>query len=376
MDPTLTRVFVLVAGATLGLAVILTVVKLVHREVLRWRGVRAAHYVAAIGELVSRGLVLSDPPSSWREDPYFHHALAEYRLLLTGPDRKVVDDLAEALGIHEVLVHRARRRLRLTSRLGAISSLVDLAGVRHIPVLRSFLDDPNSHVRVHAIRGLARLGDTAFVPEILDLAGRVEPWEAARISDALVELGGSAVRPLVEWIDGETAAPEPNVEVVALVGRVLGLIGDPEAEPALLRLLDSDEPDWRLAAASALEHCGGEDTVPALLEALDDRDWRVRARVAVSLGATAEPSVARPVSGLLNDPVWWVRQNAAGALGRIPEGIDHLMVALDGPDAYAADAALNQLTESGVLSEALDRVLSGGASDRDRRLASLVSDSS
>lgn len=363
-------------GVTLTLAFVLAAIKFVHREILRWRGVRTAHYVAAIGELVSRGVVLASPPLSWSEDPYFHHALAEYRLLLTGSDRKIVDDLAEALGIHDVLVARTRRKLRLTTRLRAISSLVDLADERHVAVLRSLLQDSNSHVRVHAIRGLARLGDMAFVPEILDLARRVKPWEAARIADALVDLGGSAVTPLVEWIEEELSSRRPDIDVVALAARVLGLIGDPEAEPALLRLLESDEADWRLVAASALEHTGGFDAVPALLEALEDRDWRVRARVAVALGATAEPSVARPVSGLLNDPVWWVRQNAAAALGSIPGGIDHLMVALQGPDAYAADAALNQLTVSGVLRDALDRLADGGATDRDRQLASLVSERS
>ena len=374
MDPTLVVALAWTAGATVTLAALLIIFKLVHREILRWRGVRTAHYVAAIGELVSRGMVLTQPPSAWSEDPYFHHALAEYRLLVTGPDRETIDGLANALGIHEVLEARSRNRLMLTARLRAVSSLVDLADERHIDTLRKLVHDRNSHVRVHAVRGLARLGDAAYTTEILNLAKTVKPWEAARIADALVDLGSSVVDPIVQWVTREMEVDRPDVEVISLATRILGLIGDPDAEPTLLRLLGTDQPELRLAAASALEHTGGEAAVPALLEALDDRDWKVRARVAVALGATAEPTVARPVSGLLNDPVWWVRQNAAAALGSIPAGTDYLIAALEGFDPYAADAALNQLTVSGVLRQVLDRVSGGEATDRDLQLASLVSD--
>lgn len=372
MDPILIVLLAWAGALTVGLALFLAVIKLAHREVLRWRGVRTAHYIAAIGELVSRGMVPQQPPISWADDPYFHHALAEYRLLLTGHERKVIDSLVERLGVHEVLIARAGRRWAMRSRLQAVSSLVDLADERQVPVLRALMADSNSHVRVHAVRGLARLCDTGSVSRTLDLAKRVRPWEAARIADALVDMGMAAVRQVVEWIEAEKEGRAPNVEVVALAARVIGLIGDPDAEPVLLQLLRSSEPEWRLAAASALESTGGEEAVPALLDALDDRDWRVRARVAVALGATAEPGVARPVSGLLNDPVWWVRQNAASSLGNIPGGTDYLMAAVGGLDPYAADASLNQLTVSGVLREALDRVVSGHGTDRDRQLASLL----
>jgi HEAT repeat protein len=94
--------------------------------------------------------------------------------------------------------------------------------------------------------------------------------------------------------------------------------------------------------------------------------------VAVALGATAEPRVARPLASLLYDESWWVRQNAATALGLLPGGTDYLLAAIHGPDRYAADAALNQLTTSGVLGSAVERIRSGTGSDRDRRLATLA----
>ncbi len=157
--------------------------------------------------------------------------------------------------------------------------------------------------------------------------------------------------------------------VVALAARVLGLIGDHAAEPVLIELLGSNQPEWRVAAASGLERAGTEAALSHLVRALEDRSARVRARVAVALGASSDTGAGRPLSTLLYDPSWWVRQNAATALGRLPGGNDYLLAALDGPDPYAADAALNQLTISITLARAIERVGAGIATEPDRRLA-------
>ncbi|MFP3914269.1 MAG: HEAT repeat domain-containing protein [Actinomycetota bacterium] len=314
----------------------------------------------------------SNPPRGWRSDPLFGDALSEFRLLLTGEDRDFVDQLAARLGVHRVLVERSRRRFPPGARLRAVATLVDLATPLQRHHLRSLLTDRSSLVRIHVVRGLARLQDTESIPTILDLAGRAQPWEAARIADSLVTMGPSAVDPIRAWIEHELEHPPPAHHMVALCARVLGLVGDPSAEPVLLRLLASDREEWRVAAASALEDTGGPDSVQPLLEALEDRSWRVRARAAIALGAMAEPAVGRPVSALLYDPVWWVRQNSAAALARIPGGERHLLAALSGPDPYASDAALNQLTVSGALASAVDRVRSGTGSEIDHQLAALA----
>lgn len=357
------------AAVSAGLVALLVTVKLVHREILRWRGVRSAHYLAAIGEMVSNRAVPNNPPASWGRDPVFHDALADYRLLVTGQERTFIDDLASRLGVHQTLVARVRRRFPVSTRLRAVARLVDLATPLQRSVLRALIEDRNPHVRTHVVRGLARLGDVESVPRILEMARTARPWEAGRIADSLVAMGAAGVPALRRWVEAESAGAEPHVELVALVARVLGLVGEPEAEATLIDLLRSPREEWRLAAASALEHCGGPASARHLLEALEDRSWRVRARVAVALGAMADPSLARPISGLLYDENWWVRQNAASALSVTPGGTDYLLAALDGPDPYAADSALNQLTVSGVLAEAIERAGSGAATERDRRLA-------
>jgi HEAT repeat protein len=360
------------AAATVALTVILVVTKLVHREIQRWQGVRSAHYLAAIGEMLSRRMVPQNIPRSWATDPIFWDALAEYRLLVTGADREHVDRLATQAGVHRALVDRSRRRFPSGRRLRAVARLADLATPLQRQHLRSLLDDGSPQIRTHAVRGLARLKDIDSIPRILDLARRVEPWEAARIADSLIPMGMPASQAVCAWVEEEMRRPDCSEETVALAVRILGSIGDPEAEPTLLELLKSPNPEWRVTAASALERTGGPNAIEPLLEAIDDHAWQVRARAAISLGAIGGPGVARALAGLLYDPVWWVRQNAASALADLPGGTDHLIAALDGPDPYAADSALNQLTISGVLAQAAERVRSGVASERDRRLAAVA----
>lgn len=346
MDERLTFLLAVTASVAAALAVLLAVIKVTHRALQRYRGVRTAHYIAAIGEMLSRGIVPSTPRPGWARDPLFHEAIADYRLLVTGADRKFVDTFVEALGVGEVLVARTARRFPRSARLRALSSLVDLATPRHRDALREMIDDHNPHVRMNAIRGLARLRDVESIPRILDLVTGVEPWEVARAGDALVDMGSGGVPAIVGWIEAHGAR---SVEVVALSARLLGLIGDPTAESTLLHLLESPEPTWRMAAASALEHVGTDASVAPLRRALHDDDWRVRARAVVALGAMADPDVTDEVARLLADEQWWVRQNAAGALARLPGGADLLFIALDSDDPYAADAALHQLTTSGAL---------------------------
>jgi HEAT repeat protein len=372
VNSTLFAALAATAGTTIALATLVTIIKYAHRAVLRRRGVRTAHYTAAVGEMVSRRMLPTIPPRGWAEDHYFHRVLSDYRLVLSGDDRAFVDRLTDVLGVHEVLVARSRAGLSRTGRLRALSSLVDLGDSRHIAYLRDCLNEDNGHVRVNAVKGLARLGDAASIDRILDLAVSSRPWEAARMADALAEMGSIAVEPISRWIDAARAREKAR-GVVALGARVLGLIGDPAAEALLIELLASDRPGWRLAAASALQHTGSDKAVAPLLTALQDIDWQVRARAAVALGAVADSVAGPAVAQLLTDEVWWVRQDAAEALLAVPGGTDQLVIALDSPDRFAVDAALNQLTLSGVLGEAADRVAGGAATERDQRLVAKAS---
>jgi HEAT repeat protein len=345
----LPAVTMILAAATVLAAISLLSVKLAHRIVLKGRGVRAAVYVAALGEMISRHYVPSRVPSQWATDPVFHDALIDYRRLIEGEDGRFIDHLIQRIGINAALRRRVRRRFFREARLLAISTLVELASPEDIPVLRLLLDDPNNYARTHAAHGLARVGDLESIPTILELCSGVQSWEAGRLADALVLFGPNAVPKIVAWVESEIGNQKPSIEVVAQAARVLGVIGDQKAEPILLELLASPEDLWRLAAASALGSVCSDAARLPLMKALEDPMWEVRARAVRSLAALADPLVSMPVARLLTDREWWVRQNAAQTLAEIPGGLSQLIAALDSSDRFARDSARNQLAELRML---------------------------
>lgn len=359
-------------SAALICTVTLIIVKLAHRAWLRWRGVRSAHYIGALGEILSRQMIPADPPKGWAADPLFHAAVVEYRLTLTGEDREFIDRFVANVGILDVLSRQIRSRLFPARRLRAVSSFVDLATRDQIPRLRTLLNDSTHAVAIHAATGLSRLGDIDSITTILDRAVMAPPWHAGRLADSLIRMGPSAGGWIREWIEDQIDGPLPPLETVALAARVLGLITDIEAEPVLLRLLHSDHAEWRVAAASALGSIGGEHTVSELVIALTDESWPVRARAAAAIGDLAAPAALDELAPALSDPVWWVRQNAAEAVGKLPGGTDTLIDVLNGSDPYAADAALHQLTIIGHVADAADRARQGVATTRDVTLLSHI----
>jgi HEAT repeat protein len=336
---------VVLAASTAIAALFLLSVKVAHRIILDSGGMRTAQYVAAIGEMIERRFIPTATPRSWRTDPVFHDVLIDYRRLVDGDDGRFIDRMVEEFGIVDALIPRIRMIFPQTARLQAVATLVELADRSAAPFLRSLLDDRNDYVRVHAAHGLARIHDLTSVPLILDLSTRVRPWEAARIADSLVAFGTDAVPLITDWVSDEVGSVRPSVEAVAQSVRVLGLIGGNEAEPLLISLLVAPELEWRIAAASALGRAATDNARGALVTALDDEAWEVRARAVRALASLADETVGPAVVALLSDREWWVRQNAAETLAEIPGGVAHLLAALDSPDKFAADSALNQLAE-------------------------------
>jgi hypothetical protein len=345
VNGTLTWVTVVLAASTVIAALSLLSIKVAHRIILDSRTVRTAHYIAAIAEMIGRRYIPNKTPKGWRTDPAFHDILIDYRRLVQGDDGRFIDRMIDEFGIVDALIPRMRRIFPQASRLQAVSTLVELADRSAAPFLRSLLDDRNDYVRTHAAHGLARIHDLTAVPLILDLSTRVRPWEAARLTDSLIAFGTEAVPLITEWVLEEMASARPSQEAVTQSARVLGLIGDNAAEPLLIQLISSAHLEWRVAAASALGRVGTDAARTALLTALTDNAWEVRARAVRALASLADETVGSAVVALLSDTEWWVRQNAAETLAEVPGGVAHLLAALNSPDKFAADSALNQLAE-------------------------------
>lgn len=351
------------AVVAISAAIVVVLVKSIHRVYLRWQGVRSAYYLAVIGQLVQRETLPASPPRDWSHDSLFHAALVEYRLHLAGPDRGFVDNLVEYLGVMHVLEKRMRNKLSSTRRLRAVGTFVNLATVSHLDELRRLLLDPSHHVAIHAAKGLSRLGALDSVHAILGRAAMASPWHAARFTDALIGYGPAVGVPVRQWVQENSTTAEPPVRMVALAIQVLGRVRDVDSESFLVGLVVADEPEWRLKAVSALGEIGGYAAVSSLCEALEDPHWPVRARAAVALGHIGDPTSADALRLALNDQNWWVRQNASEAIAQLPGGGPLLVDVLTGDDPFAVDAALYQLAMRGEVSYGIIQTENGSGSD-------------
>jgi len=190
--------------------------------------------------------------------------------------------------------------------------------------------------------GLALAG----APEDLALATRKDLDEPARMAafERLVDLGATDLSYVLK------VSTDPNADARErwVATRVLGQVGGPRCEEALLKLLDDDMPAMRVAAASALGDLGDHAAVDPLIAALRDDALLVRGAAADALGTLGDARGVAPLAAALRDPSGyhrgsslWVRKHYVDALGRIGDkaALPTLLSALDDPDPAVSEAS-------------------------------------
>jgi HEAT repeat protein len=359
------------AVLSVALSIVLFLLKVHHWRRARILGVRRAEYIAAVGEIVARGLPHSYE-QGWAQDPLFHEVLLQYVDVVAGDERRHLERLISSIDLRYRLVIQLKSSRRQSQRMAAAGYLAVIASPEVEWALIEALESPNAEIRIQAAGGLAEIKSESAIPQLVHMLLTDTPWVAARIADQLVAYGPVAVPFLMENVRDEHQGHLVDPRILAAAVRILGMIGDLKAAPAIEPLLDHPVTDVRVAAASALGSAGTGGSIPALIEHLEDPEWQVRAAAASALAAFSDPSATGPVSRLLRDRSWWVRQNAAAALMEILGGMDALIVALEGDDAYARDAALQQLGLNGVIRAARKAVADATASDQQTRLIAAV----
>ncbi len=319
----------------------------------RFAEFRRAAYVGAISELATRA---GYPPTilrRWAEDPVFLETLVEFLRFLRGTERDNLLRLSQELRVVDGYLGALRHSRRRRRRVMASEALAEFADPATMDALLTALDDPVRAVRWNAAMALAKIGDERAVPGLVRTLEKSRDWGADRIADALVEFGHTAVNHLARYLLLSLPDIEGESHHLPLMVRVLGVIGDVRAEPALLATLASPDLEVRIRSAAALGSAGTPQCVPALIRALRDPQWEVRAQAAGALGKQLDPRAIEPLQEAMCDPNWWVRQNAAEALSRIPSGEAALVDVLLSDDPFARDAAVERLLSAGVVRRAV-----------------------
>ena len=160
--------------------------------------------------------------------------------------------------------------------------------------LRKLTEQPE--VRVAALERLARAGDTAARDALVRTAGGAgSAPETARALASLVRLGDKSAAGRAFQLLPRSA--DPTIFIEALVDARVA-----EAGPALVGLLQDDDPVVRSEAAIAVGLIGYSDGAQALRQALDDRWGTVRAGAAVGLWRLGDRSVKPILDTLVGVP--------------------------------------------------------------------------
>ncbi|HVV16504.1 MAG TPA: HEAT repeat domain-containing protein, partial [Polyangia bacterium] len=216
------------------------------------------------------------------------------------------------------------------------------------PALRAALDDPDPRVRESAAQGLAKAGDNAAGPALID-AAKQEPWPFVRRAE-VEALGHLCVAGSGDLMVRATERDVDEVRRVAFIA--LQRCRDPRTRQVLLAALNRREesPSLRALAAGLIAEAGDRAAGPQLAAALRglvgeaEGDLALQGLAAAVLRALARlggPEAVSTAVALAGDARHPYQTTAVEALGTLcdPAGNATLRAIATGRDAALAEAA-------------------------------------
>lgn len=338
-----------------------------HRQSLRHKQRRAGYMT-----LLAHHLTYPDSTEpigrKTAADPAFLDAIIDLRNAVAGPEIDTLGGIIGRYGMIGAQARRLRSRFPLGRRLRAAVALAELGDESSADVLMEFLGDSEPEIRIQCARGLGRMKWTPAIDAIVDRFNFETPWVRSRFTGTLAGFGARATWPLIAYVRVnhrfESVGPAAAI-------RALGVIGDTQAGPPLIEILDeAADPEIQIAAIETLGLVGGPMALTPLTDVLESDDWRIRAKAATAVGDIGDPAAIPALATGLEDEDWWVRRNSAAALTRLPNGRSALYDGLASGDPFARDAAAEALADSGELIAARQRDESGTATAGDLALLS------
>lgn len=222
-------------------------------------------------------------------------------------------------------------------RLSGLQSLYRYDGEERIHLVCTALGDNSWRIRKEAINLFLSL--PCAVASAERIVALLYNEENAGLRNAaaeiLVKLGNAVLPVLIRTVD----SPDPDVRKFIL--DILGDIGDPQATPLLLRLLQNDvETNVRAAAAENLGKIRDASAVPVMVSALSSPDLLVQFSLLDALGRIG---CAIPVTGLVSlGKNRLLRKPLFDVLGRIGDetAISPLVAGLHDPMRNVREAAI------------------------------------
>ncbi len=258
---------------------------------------------------------LADPdsPADFRplvaadDELSFVQFVLEYCGRVRGDELRVLRRLAEPY--LDEIARRARHR-RPEVRLRSVQTLGALGLPRHRDTVVAALEDPSSTVAIVAARSLARAEFSDDVGRVLAILPRFEGWAYRFLGAMLADFGPEASPRLRDGL--AAAAPDWLRTVYA---SALQLQTDPQAADVAARMLDvSGSVDLTSSLLRLLHDVGRPEHLPAVLPLVEAPDAAVRAQAVRTLGVLGDEEVVPMLVRALHDGSTWVSSHAARGL--------------------------------------------------------------
>ncbi|MET0555277.1 MAG: HEAT repeat domain-containing protein [Vicinamibacteria bacterium] len=335
-------VVVLAATATLACCLLLvhhafTSVRRSHRRRLVESATRMlAPHIASAGPIADAAVSCRSRYGDWATSIVLREARGR-----AGEARAA--DLSTALGrMGEVArLTRLARSRQDWRRSKAVRELGQCGGDAAREVLLEAVRDRSPEVRRGAREGLLRDPRAGSVTAAIHAYLEDDGMGIAAKRTFYSQLARTRGEELRDLLRGGTL--DRHEEKLAL--EAMGDVRDAGVGAVAHLRLSAPDPETRATAARVVGKLGDPRSAHALEPLLGDGAWYVRAAAAKAFDSMRpSPQSQRLLAGLLDDDFWWVRANAARALARQGDGgVDTLLAAVDGEDAYSRDAALAAL---------------------------------
>jgi len=193
---------------------------------------------------------------------------------------------------------------------------------------------------------LAAIGGVETAKMLLPLLASDEARVRTLACETLVDIGDTAVAPLIESFSG---AKMPDVR--KFIVDVLGDIRNPAAVPVISRALNDENINVGCSAAESLGKIGDAAAVPALISVIQDGDLDIGYYAIIALGEIKSPGSVEFLEGLLfddNKPL--LKYPAIDSLGKIGDkrAIGSLRKQLVLDDLIAQKSALKAIGKISV----------------------------
>jgi HEAT repeat protein len=168
---------------------------------------------------------------------------------------------------------------------------------------------PKREVKAFILKFLGWSGDERALPVLLTHLGHPETSEVA--AQALIDFGPAAVPSILSALQNEE-----EDEIVALLLRVINVVGGREAIPSILHFLDHENPSIRRLAIETLGEIPDPTAIDYLLTKLDDPDVASQQAAVNSVSALVtafseiQAEVLAKIRRLLQSPSIPVRLNS------------------------------------------------------------------